>query len=67
MDITGLQALEEAIQNLERRAVRVFLCEARRNVLRKLIRAHIVRTDGGQRRYLKDLQSALRAFESDAP
>ena len=67
MDITGLQALEEAIQNLERRGVRVFLCEARSNVLRKLIRAHVVRTPSRRRRYVNDLKSAVRAYETDAP
>lgn len=66
MDITGLLALEEAVQNLERRGVRVLLCEARPNVLRKLVRAHIARDEAGQRRYVADLQSAVRACEAGA-
>ena len=66
MDITGLQALEEAVQNLERRGVRVLLCEARPNVLRKLVRAHIARDEAGQRRYVADLRSAVRACEAGA-
>jgi sulfate permease, SulP family len=66
MDITGLLALEEAIQNLERRGVRVLLCEARPNVLRKLVRAHIARNEAGRPRYVKDLQRAVRAFADDA-
>lgn len=61
MDITGMQTLEEAIGRLERRGVRVLLCEARRNVLRKLIRAGLAR--GGRRRYYSRLDDALRVCE----
>jgi SulP family sulfate permease len=60
MDITGIQALEEAIQNLERRKVRVLLCDARPNVVRKLVRAGLARSSGG-RRYLRDFRAALLA------
>src|SRR3546814_10891032 len=35
MDITGIQALEEATQNLEKRGVHVLLCDARQSVLYK--------------------------------
>lgn len=61
MDITGIQSLEEATQNLERRGVRVLLCEARPNVLRKLVRAGVVRKRLGRRRYVRDVGAALRA------
>jgi SulP family sulfate permease len=65
MDITGIQTLEEAIQNLERRGVRVMLCEARTNVLHKLVRAGIVRKRAGPPRYFRNLEMALQEF--DAP
>jgi sulfate permease, SulP family len=42
MDITGLQALEEAIQNLSKRGVSVTLCEANPRVYAKLERARIL-------------------------
>ncbi len=61
MDITGIQALEEATQNLERRGVRVLLCDARPNVVRKLVRAGLARRGDGPRRYLRDFGTALRA------
>lgn len=64
MDITGIQTLEEAAQNLERRRVRVLLCDARPNVLRKLVRAGLARPrDGGPRRYFRDFAAALHACE----
>ncbi len=62
MDITGMQTLEEAITRLERRGVHVLLCEARRSVLRKLIRAGLARRDG-RRRYHGGFDDALRACE----
>ena len=63
MDITGIQTLEEAIENLERRGVRVLLCEARTNVLRKLARAGLVGKQLAPRRYYRDLGQALGACE----
>lgn len=42
MDITGLQALEEAVQQLQRRGVRVLLCELTPRVERKLRRAQLL-------------------------
>ncbi len=65
MDITGIQSLEEASQNLERRGVRVLLCEARPTVLRKLVRAGLVGKRAGHRRYRRDLGAALKACELD--
>ena len=42
MDITGLQTLEEAIQNLEARGIRIILCEANERVREKLDKAGIL-------------------------
>ncbi|TDU24444.1 SulP family sulfate permease [Panacagrimonas perspica] len=64
IDITGIQTLEEATQNLERRKVRVMLCEARPNVLRKLVRAGLARKHSGPRRYFRDFGTALRACDA---
>jgi SulP family sulfate permease len=46
MDITGLQALEEAVSSLRRRNVRVLLCEANERVAKKLADAEILVADG---------------------
>jgi SulP family sulfate permease len=46
MDITGLQTLEEVIQDLQRRKVRVILCEANERVGGKLDKAGILSTLG---------------------
>jgi SulP family sulfate permease len=45
MDITGLQALEEVIEELRRRGVIVLLCEANGRVLGKLRVAGIITAD----------------------
>ncbi|WP_428375627.1 SulP family inorganic anion transporter [Lichenicoccus sp.] len=58
MDITGLQALQEAAGNLERRGVKVVFCEANMRVLRKLLRAGLL-PRGGPRRYCSTLAIAL--------
>lgn len=63
IDITGLQALEEATLNLERRHVRVILCEARPNVLRKLVRTGLVRKHSCPRRYFQQFGAALKACD----
>lgn len=65
MDITGIQALEEATENLERRGVRVLICEARPNVLAKLTRAGLVGEQAGRQRYFQELSAALRSCEPD--
>jgi sulfate permease, SulP family len=65
MDISGIQALQEAIEALERRGVRVLLCEARRNVLRKLLRARLVGRAAGRRRYAGTLAGALRQLAAE--
>jgi sulfate permease, SulP family len=46
MDITGLQTLEEVIQQLHKRQIVVKLCEANRKVLSKLDKAGILHTLG---------------------
>ena len=62
MDITGIQALEESVHDLERQGVRVLLTEARPNVLRKLVRSGLARERaGGTRRYFREFDAALRA------
>lgn len=64
IDITGLQSLEEVTLNLERRGVRVILCEARTNVLRKLVRTGLVRKHTGPERYFSEFAAALDAGET---
>jgi SulP family sulfate permease len=64
MDITGIQALQEAMVNLERRDVRVMLCEANMRVLRKLLRAGLFpRTQ--PRRYFSSIAMALARIASE--
>jgi sulfate permease, SulP family len=58
MDITGIQALELAIQNFKRRGVRVLICEANDLVLGKLQRAELVPV-ASQGIYFADLPAAL--------
>jgi len=57
IDATGLQVLGEAMRGLERRGVPVLLCEANGRVLRKLLRAGLVRV-GPKRRYYSTLALA---------
>jgi len=61
MDITGLQALEEAIQNLRKRGVQVALCEANPRVHAKLERAGILALlgEGGYRQSFADALAAV--------
>ena len=67
MDITGIQTLEEVIQNLERRGVAVILCEARSNVLFKLERAGLTIGSNGQPRHFGRLDLALDALAGRLP
>ena len=60
MDITGLQALEEAVQNLKHRRVGVMLCEANPRVRHKLQRAGILELLGRDR-YFESFGAALNA------
>lgn len=64
MDATGLQAIEEATANLERRGVQVLYCEARANVLRKLVRIGLVGKQVVPVRYYSLLSEALAAYEA---
>jgi SulP family sulfate permease len=66
MDLTGLQSLQEGIEGLERRGLRVTLCEARSNVLRKLLRAGVIGRRAASKRYHHDLDQALDALVSTA-
>jgi SulP family sulfate permease len=62
MDITGLQTLEEVIQQLHKRQIVVKLCEANRKVLAKLDKAGILHEIGAQH-YHADFHAALDAYE----
>jgi SulP family sulfate permease len=59
MDITGLQTLEEAIEQLEKRGVTVMLCEANKQVRAKMEKAGILKLIGAHN-YFDDLDAALR-------
>jgi SulP family sulfate permease len=67
MDFTGIESLGEEMQNLERLGVRVILCEARTNVLRKLVRAGLVSKHAGALRYFRDFEGALLECEKERP
>jgi len=58
IDMTGIQALEVAVRALQGRGVRVVFCEANMRVLKKLMRAGVVRR-GLPKQYLGSLQAAL--------
>lgn len=59
MDATGLKRLESTITGLRARGIQVLLSGANLGVLRKLLRADIIRRDDPAS-YFKDLASALR-------
>lgn len=48
MDITGLQSLEEAIEQMEKRGVSIMLCEANERVRSKLLKTGILKMIGVQ-------------------
>ncbi|MHB1678110.1 MAG: SulP family inorganic anion transporter [Sulfuriferula sp.] len=58
MDITGLQALAEAIVNLQARGIRVMLCEANERVSKKLDNAGILTAIGADN-YFDDFAAAI--------
>ncbi|WP_324732742.1 SulP family inorganic anion transporter [Pseudomonas paeninsulae] len=62
MDITGLQTLEEVIQQLHKRKIVVKLCEANPKVLAKLDKAGILQEIGAAH-YHTDFNAALGAYE----
>ncbi|WP_461211593.1 sodium-independent anion transporter, partial [Desulfocurvus sp. DL9XJH121] len=59
MDITGLQTLQEVIEQLQRRGIEVRLCEANARVLGKLRKAGVLGEIGAG--YHADFPSALSA------
>jgi SulP family sulfate permease len=63
MDITGLQTLQEVIQEFQKRKVEIVLCEANERVRAKLERAGITHLVGPGR-YHDDFQSAIDAVLS---
>ena len=63
MDITGIQALELAVQNLERRGVKVLICEANELVLGKLKRAELI-PDTDATNYFADIEGAVEFCRS---
>lgn len=58
MDITGLQALEEAIEQMEKRGVSIMLCEANERVRSKLLKTGILKMIGEQN-YFNSFAAAL--------
>lgn len=69
MDVTGLQSLSECIDGFSRRKVPVVLCEARSNVLRKLLRAGLLRrtSSGKGARHFRELRNAIRHLQLPQP
>src|SRR5690606_10009605 len=63
MDATGLKRLESTIGSLRARGIEVLPTGANLRVLRKLVRAEIVRREEPGS-YFKDLSSALQYIES---
>ena len=59
MDITGIQVLEEVMQKLRLRGIRVVLCEANERVLAKLQRAGVI-NDGAAEDYVDHLIDAIK-------
>lgn len=66
MDITGLQTLEEVIQQLQQRNIVVKLCEANRTVLAKLDKAGVLQSIGAEN-YHRELHAALGGDEKREP
>jgi len=64
VDATGIQRLESSLTALRRRGIRVVLTGAPMRVLRKLVRAGIVRHDGGgMADYHGDFIAAVRHLQ----
>ena len=64
MDITGVQALEEAIEDLQRRGVRVMITGANPRVTEKLAKAGVIRMIGREN-FFQNIVEALVACRSD--
>jgi SulP family sulfate permease len=58
IDITGLHAIEEVIDDFHERGVHVILCEANERVMTKLTRAHVI-GEGRNASYEDTLSAAL--------
>ena len=65
IDITGLQSLEEAIRDLQKRGVRVILAGANPRVAAKLRRAHVLQLVGADN-FVPDLAAAITALQTAA-
>ncbi len=63
MDITGLQALEEAIGQMRKRGIRVVLCEMTARVEAKLRRAELLKLLGEENTH-RSFIDAMRAIEA---
>lgn len=59
VDATGLHTLDEVVERLEKRGVRVVLTEANERVLKKLVRMKIAARGSGASRYVPTLAQAL--------
>ena len=59
MDITGIQVLEEVMQKLRLRGIRVMLCEANERVLAKLQRAGVI-NEGAAEDYVDHLIDGIK-------
>lgn len=59
MDITGIQTLEEVMQVLRKKKVRVMLCEANERVLNKLQNAEVLRPRVEEKDYAQTLAEAI--------
>jgi SulP family sulfate permease len=66
MDITGVQALEEAIEDLQRRGVRVMLTGANSRVTAKLEKAGVI-DQIGRENFCANIIEALAACRQEAP
>lgn len=66
MDLTGLQRLQEIIQVLARRGIRVILCDANTRVLGKLEKAGVL-GQVGREGYFPDLAQAIGASRTAVP
>ena len=65
MDITGIQAIEEVLDNVTKRGVRVILCEANTRVRVKLERSGLVNGHHDVQ-YVETLEDAVELLESSA-
>jgi len=67
MDITGVQALEEAIEDLQRRGVRVMITGANPRVTEKLARAGVIEMVGRENFCANIIEALEKCREPVAP